>query len=214
MATKKQAEASRANGKKSSGPITAEGKRRAALNSLSHGLTSRTVILTCEDPEQYAALHRAYFLRFQPVDEIESGVVDKMVLAHWYQWRAGSAETALVDYTMDDQEEEIEKKFDRVDNGVVLALALKELYDDSTSLANVQRHAERIQRDFHRALNELRTLRADPLLKPPADPGYEAMLKSLPVPSGTEPAPATVPQGPQNEKLQNEPGDPQPLGLQ
>jgi len=190
MATKKQAEASRANGRKSRGPKTLAGKLRSALNSMSHGLTSGTVVLTAEDPQEYAALRSAYLQRFQPADTVEAEAVDAMVLARWYLRRAAKAETALVDVTMDLQDRKIARKFDRVDLGIIVALAIKKLYDRSTSLANVQRHAARLQRDFQRALNELRSLRSDPLLNP------------------------AQPLDPPKEKVQIEPGDSQPPGIQ
>ena len=188
--TKKQAEASRANGRKSRGPKTLAGKLRSALNSMSHGLTSGTVVLTAEDPQEYAALRSAYLQRFQPADTVEAEAVDAMVLARWYLRRAAKAETALVDVTMDLQDRKIARKFDRVDLGIIVALAIKKLYDRSTSLANVQRHAARLQRDFQRALNELRSLRSDPLLNP------------------------AQPLDPPKEKVQIEPGDSQPPGIQ
>ena len=188
--TKKQAEASRANGRKSGGPKTLAGKLRSALNSMSHGLTSGTVVLTAEDPQEYAALRSAYLQRFQPADTVEAEAVDAMVLARWYLRRAAKAETALVDVTMDLQDRKIARKFDRVDLGIIVALAIKKLYDRSTSLANVQRHAARLQRDFQRALNELRSLRSDPLLNP------------------------AQPLDPPKEKVQIEPGDSQPPGIQ
>jgi hypothetical protein len=43
--TEKQSAASRANGKKSRGPLTAEGKINSALNSTVHGLLARTIVL-------------------------------------------------------------------------------------------------------------------------------------------------------------------------
>jgi len=63
--TKKQIEASRANGRKSRGPKTAEGKRRAAMNSLLHGVFSKVLIMANEDPDEYASLRCGYFARFR-----------------------------------------------------------------------------------------------------------------------------------------------------
>ena len=56
MATPKQIAANRANAKKSTGPVTTEGRVKASLNSVSHGLTSGVHFLHDEDPKEFHAL--------------------------------------------------------------------------------------------------------------------------------------------------------------
>src|SRR5215472_5537536 len=52
--------AARANGAKSQGPVTPEGKAKSALNAITHGLTASAIVLTTESKEKYAALLAAY----------------------------------------------------------------------------------------------------------------------------------------------------------
>ena len=50
-----------ANGSKSRGPITEEGKRRACMNALKHGLTSDLVVLPHEDANEYNTMRERLF---------------------------------------------------------------------------------------------------------------------------------------------------------
>jgi hypothetical protein len=44
---------SRANGARSTGPVTAEGKRRSSQNATSHGLLARHIVMRDESPEGF-----------------------------------------------------------------------------------------------------------------------------------------------------------------
>jgi hypothetical protein len=62
--TPAQSSASRANGAHSRGPVTPDGKARAARNGTAHGLTARTfALLPGEDPDEHRALLDAYLAR-------------------------------------------------------------------------------------------------------------------------------------------------------
>src|SRR5208282_683535 len=54
MATAAQIEANRLNAQRSTGPKTDEGKARAKLNAITHGMTARTImpVLPQEDPKE------------------------------------------------------------------------------------------------------------------------------------------------------------------
>jgi hypothetical protein len=55
MTSFRQIEANRRNARKSTGPISEEGKRRSRCNAVRHGLTAETVIGALEDAEDYKA---------------------------------------------------------------------------------------------------------------------------------------------------------------
>ena len=90
-----QAATARANGAKSNGPITAEGKARSAQNSLKHGLTSSRVVLPHESQEAYDKLEASLINRFKPADDLESELVQEMAAARWRLRRIEAMEAAL-----------------------------------------------------------------------------------------------------------------------
>ena len=75
--------ASKANGARSTGPVTAEGKRISSRNALTHGLLSRIVVLEDESDDTFQTLVSQHLDRLQPADGMELGMVGQMVLAHW-----------------------------------------------------------------------------------------------------------------------------------
>ena len=56
MATQRQIAANRANARKSTGPRTEAGKRRAKRNALTHGLTTKDTVLITENWRDFAHL--------------------------------------------------------------------------------------------------------------------------------------------------------------
>src|ERR1700683_206163 len=62
MTSFRQIEASRRNARKSTGPITEEGKEQSRCNAVRHGLTAETVIGALEDAEDYKAFEAAIML--------------------------------------------------------------------------------------------------------------------------------------------------------
>ena len=59
MTSFKQIESNRNNARKSTGPITQEGKQRSRCNAVRHGLTAETVIAVLENSEDYQAFEAA-----------------------------------------------------------------------------------------------------------------------------------------------------------
>ena len=100
---------SRANGAKSRGPKTAEGKRVSAMNPLRHGLAAKTVVLGSESQAGFDELHQACIEQFQPRTKFESYLVLEMAAAKWRQSRIWSIETAALELEMDRQQPQIKR---------------------------------------------------------------------------------------------------------
>ena len=108
MSSARRISSSRANGKRSQGPVTPEGKTRSSANACRHGLATsaelgrlaESVCLTNESPAQYIQLHDALIAEHLPSTTTQLLIVEEMAVARWRLRRAWVMETALVDNQM------------------------------------------------------------------------------------------------------------------
>jgi len=83
MATPRQIDANRRNAQKSTGPRTEEGKERARLNGVTHGMTATFDILPGEDAEAYQERLDAFIADLKPRNAFERELVERIVRASW-----------------------------------------------------------------------------------------------------------------------------------
>jgi hypothetical protein len=95
MASDKQMRANRQNARKSTGPKTPEGKAVARLNALKHGLLSQQILLPNEDEASLMQLSERLHSQLQPVGELESLLVERIVAAAWRLRRVLVVETGI-----------------------------------------------------------------------------------------------------------------------
>ena len=79
MTSDKQARANRQNALKSTGPNTLEGKAAIRHNALKHGILSRDTLLPDEDEAALKELSECLQEELQPVGELESLLVDRII---------------------------------------------------------------------------------------------------------------------------------------
>ena len=84
MVSQRQLEANRANAKRSTGPKSVSGKARSRLNAITHGLTSRQLVVGAEKPEDFDALREALFADLEPNGALQCELVDEIAR---FQWR-------------------------------------------------------------------------------------------------------------------------------
>ena len=169
MRTHKQKFASRINGAKSSGPVTPDGKARAARNATTHGLSSQVVVLASEDKAAYQQSLRDYYDEWQPVTQTECDLVNDIAAARWRLNRIVALETAALDLELDRGREDFQKKFTRADEATRCAIAYESLSDRSRTLANLARHETRLRRVIERATRQLLELRQQRNQTPPPE---------------------------------------------
>ena len=104
MPSQLKSAASRANGAKSRGPKTPEGQERSSRNSLRHGIVARkTILLECENPDQFQAMLEEYAATYQPGNAVEQDLVDEMLSSRWRSGRLSMIVTSLLDMQMNQQ---------------------------------------------------------------------------------------------------------------
>lgn len=141
---------SRANGARSRGPVTVEGKQRSSQNALAHGLLARCTLMQGESPEALQALLNQHLERLGPADGVELCMVQEMVAAYWRLCRAWAIETRTFDNQMAAQ-----TAGDRLDR---MTTAFADLAAKPPA-ALLHRYETRLHLMYHRALQNLLLLR-------------------------------------------------------
>src|SRR6266702_3473741 len=169
MSSESKSETSRANGAKSRGPKTAEGRETSSHNSFKHGFTAKkTIVLECENQEQFKIMRSDYTVTYQPGSAVEHDLVSEMVACRWRMQRLRLIETALIDSEMDRELPEGETP---EDPGYQLAFAFRRLVDESRAISLASRYEARLHRIHertHRTLRELQEARVTPITASPA----------------------------------------------
>jgi hypothetical protein len=101
MTSFRQIEANRRNARKSTGPVTQEGKQRSRCNAVRHGLTAETVIGALEDAEDYQAFEAAVIADYDAQSAVERELVLRLANLLWRLRRATTMETGLFEIQAD-----------------------------------------------------------------------------------------------------------------
>jgi len=126
----------RSNAQHSTGPRTAAGKQRAKLNALRHGLTAQSPVLPTEDPAAYQRHLQQFLDEHRPATATETQLVHELASAAWRQNRIPLLEAELFDEPSTPQ------------------LRVQ-------ALATLGLHSQRLSRQFHKTLDQLRALQAE-----------------------------------------------------
>ena len=202
MTSELKSETSRANGAKSHGPKTPEGREKSSRNSLKHGFTAKsTIVLECENKEQFQEMLGYYKITYQPGSGVEEDLVTDMVACRWRMQRLRAIETSLIDSEMD---RDLPEGQTPEDPGHQLAFAFRRLVDESRAISLASRYEARLHRIHertHRTLRELQQTRTattptpTPATTPTPSPHNPSVSAGFP-----QPTPEATP-----EKSPNEP---------
>ena len=149
---------SAANGAKSQGPVTPEGKLRSSRNAQKHGMHSNAIVLHHESAEAYEELRQKYFRDFTPTNQSQSDLVDQMTAAIWRLRRLAALESAAMDHAVEAQRAQVDATYIDLDCETRAHLAFDKLATSSSTLVTYNRFQASQVRIYDRALRNLRFL--------------------------------------------------------
>jgi hypothetical protein len=149
--------ASAANSAKSTGPLTPEGKARSAQNALRHGILAESIVLDDESVDNFRAILAALQEELQPAPGIESRFIETMALAEWRRLRLLCLEKDQL--TIEIRRQQALSGLNGEPAADATALAFRALADQSRVHELLNRYEARFDRQYEHALNALRAYR-------------------------------------------------------
>ncbi len=147
MATQAQLDANRANARSSTGPKTAQGKARSAVNNFRHGFRSQSVLVPGDDPAEYQALLDELREHFEPEDLTEDRCVREMADADWRLRHVRRYQESLLAGKI----EELRKNRSGDDPILLQALAVDALHRECSSFLQLFRYENKFERQYDKA---------------------------------------------------------------
>ena len=183
MSTERQKNASRANGRKSRGATTPEGKLASSRNAITHGMLATTIVLNGESSDRFLGLLTTLLEEFQPQTPFEQSLIETMAVARWRQMRIWGMEKASMEYEMHRQSEMSNSAaLDPAEHAATrAAIAFRTLSDDSRSLELINRYESRYDRQYlraHRRFLDVQDRRTPPSVQPPEPLDHEGTFPS------------------------------------
>ena len=160
----------RANGAKSRGPVTPEGRARSSRNSLRHGLSGKAIVLPSETAGDFDRLRQSYLDDLQPSGQVETDLVETMAVARWRLRRLWAIESNLFSIELPRRAEHIDAEFDDLSDCHRLADVFQHNADTGKSLALLIRYEGSLNRSYDRAFKQLQLLQRARRNEPNAGP--------------------------------------------
>lgn len=176
-----QQEASRNNGNKSRGPVTAEGKARVSQNGTTHGIYSKRVVVKGEDQGAFDLLHGSLIAQWQPVNDYEANLITDIAEARWRLARFLSLSTEALDLQVELMRPDLAEEWPAVPTPARYVLAFNEAISRNRTLEVLEsaiNKQHRIIQGATRQLMQLRKMRPELDGRPTtsADKGSEATV--------------------------------------
>jgi hypothetical protein len=158
MATNLQIEANQKNAQLSTGPVTEEGRRRSALNSVRHGFTGQSVVLTAEEAEPYREFNEQYLKDLAPVGAQEQQLSRSIIDARWRVNQLNTTESGI--YALGHREyiDQFQQEAPALAISMARALTFK---NNQKELDRLHRYESRLFRQATRDEATLKALQAE-----------------------------------------------------
>ncbi len=158
MASQSKSDAARANGSKSRGPVTPEGKARSSQNARKHGLCASFTTLPTESQAGFDELLHSHEALFQPDGAVECDLVRTLAILRWRLRRIPDIETAMLDNEVIIADAEINNHFSTIDDIGRLGFVFRQLADRSQVLQLLIRYESSLTRVYDRTFKHLTAL--------------------------------------------------------
>jgi hypothetical protein len=143
--------ASAANAAFSTGPVTPEGKARSSWNATRHGLLADSLVFDGESEERFCAVLAELEAELQPEPGVEASQVEVMAVAHWRRMRLWSVEK--VQYYEETAKRLAASGDPDYDTPLThMTRSFRSLSDESRSMELLNRYESRYNREYQRAL--------------------------------------------------------------
>ena len=154
-----QINASRENGAKSQGPVTAEGKAASSQNATKHSLTSKTLIVAPEEQEAYDALVAANFAFYKPSTILEQHVIQAIAEIEWKLHKADIFESGILASGHMSNAQDLQDVEPREKRFLIIQGLIYQTY--AKTLQNLTLQMSRTQRNLERRIKQYETMRAE-----------------------------------------------------
>jgi hypothetical protein len=150
--------ANQANAQNSSGPKTAEGKKRSSLNATRHGLLAQTLHLPEEEMDAYHEFTAAYVKDINPVGFVETQLAHSCADLQFRLNRIAAAEHNLFSIGHTEHGDVWETGHPESHTALAFAETLRKSADPLKLLSIYE---QRLSRRFHQTLKQLTDMQAD-----------------------------------------------------
>jgi hypothetical protein len=158
MASEKQIAANRANAARSTGPISLEGKKRASLNALRHGITAQVCLMPEEDRTAFNQFCAELVTSLAPANPVERQLAQSFAEDNWRLNRARAIENNILAFGHYGPEGNIDAEHPEIH----AAMTAAQVYSaDPHQFQLLTLYIQRTNRDIHRNLQLLRELQTE-----------------------------------------------------
>jgi hypothetical protein len=152
----------RENAAHSTGPVTDQGKRRASLNALRHGLTGETVVLPSDDLIAYTESCRQFHGELKPIGLLETKAVQTIADTYWRLDRIRAMENNLFSLGFALNSQAQSPQVPDNDPAINRALAQAKAVEASANvLVRLSLYEQRLNRTLMQAKAELKQLQQE-----------------------------------------------------
>jgi hypothetical protein len=154
-----QINASRENGAKSQGPVTAEGRATCSQNATKHSLTSKTLIVAPEEREAYDNLVAANFAFYKPSNLLEWHVIQHIAELEWKLQKADIYESGILASSRFSSRDDLQDVTDANERYQMIETLIYQ--SNAKTLQNLTLQVSRIQRTLERRIKQYEAMRAE-----------------------------------------------------